>query len=167
MVSTFFLVVVSPRNIFLVVIISGDSSLIWMFEKFFFLKHEEGCISLYWEGKRVVYIWHYWTAVYSNHWTHFFNALGYLALVTYSWWWQLHFCCSLKQQGFLGYHYIYGDSSLIRMSRTIFFSNTQESCISLILRRKRGFRNPYITTYTYTLLPTSNHLYMCLGKICC
>ena len=41
MVSTFFLVVVSPRNIFLVVIISGDSSLIWMFEKFFFLKHEE------------------------------------------------------------------------------------------------------------------------------
>ena len=41
MVATFFFVV-SPKNIFLVVIISGDSSLIWMSEEVFFsLKHEE------------------------------------------------------------------------------------------------------------------------------
>jgi len=53
------------------------------------------------------------------------------------------------------------------METTLVSSECRELCFFLkhaielhiiILRRKRGFRNPYITTYTYTLLPTSNHL---------
>ena len=44
------------------------------------------------------------------------------------------------------------------MSRTMFFFLKHAIELHIIILRKRGFRNPYITTYTYTLLPTSNHL---------
>ena len=51
MVATFFFVEVSPRNIFLVVIISGDSSLIWMSEEVFFFSNTKSSLLLQsWEG---------------------------------------------------------------------------------------------------------------------